>query len=211
MSNILDAAIALADKGVTVIPLKGKIPQIDGWQKLRNVTTVQVSAWDKAGLLQNIGIVCGEASKNLVVIDFDGLAGYDQFVTKFPALADTFTVLTGSTKGKHVYFKVDLLPPSEKAMDTPFGNVEIKSNGTQVVAPPSIHPDTNLPYSVAKNAPILQVSDLSDLLAWIRELKPGGWTPPKVTSEDRGDINPAVKTALQRYFEQQPGAKYHGE
>lgn len=211
--SILDAAIAIAEKGATPIPLKGKVPVLDGWQKLRNVTSDQIREWDTKGILQNVGIVCGEASKNLVVIDFDGLDAYKAFAEKFPELADTFTVLTGSGKGKHCYFKVDLLPPSEKAMDTPLGNIEIKANGTQVVAPPSVHPDTNLPYSVARQVAIKHVTDLSDLLAWIREMKPGGWQPyPAVLLVGKQDaINHLVIGALQRYFDAQSGMKYHGD
>jgi hypothetical protein len=208
---ILNAALSLAERGATPIPLRGKVPVLDGWQKLRNVTPDMIRKWNTDGLLQNVGIVCGEASKNLVVIDFDGLDAYKAFTEKFPDLAETFTVLTGSGKGKHAYFKVDLLPPSEKAMNTEYGNIEIKANGTQVVTPPSVHPETNLPYSIAKQLPIKQVSDLSGLLAWIRELKPVGWTPPTTQYAPSDEINTQVKQALTRYFEQQPGAKYHGE
>lgn len=209
MTLLLDAAIAIAKRGATPIPLRGKVPVLEGWQNLRDVDEPTIRQWHESGILQNVGIVCGEASKNLVVIDFDGLDGYKAFTEKFPDLADTFTVLTGSGKGKHTYFKVDLLPPSEKAMGTPIGNIEIKSNGTQVVAPPSVHPDTNLPYSVSKQSPIKHVTDLAELLAWIRELKPGGWTPPRVDTSSADNFNPQVIQALQRYFEGLPGAKYH--
>jgi hypothetical protein len=99
----------------------------------------------RQGILQNIGIVCGVASGNLVVLDLDGAAGYPAFAASFPHLAETYTVATGGGVGRHVYFRVEQMPPSVKAMNTPIGNLELCGEGRQVVAPPSLHPITGQP------------------------------------------------------------------
>lgn len=206
------AARQLITKHYTPIPLDGKVPVVKGWQNLRNVTEAQIDEWERAGLWKNIGLVCGEASDNIVVIDFDGLAGYEVFCREFPDLADTFTVATGSGKGRHVYFKVDLLPDSLGFMDVLDGcNIEIKSNGKQVVIPPSIHPDTKQPYTKAIATPIKCVTDIQDIIAWGYSLKPEDWRPPVVARFGQQDpINPRVVDALRAHFESQPH-KAHGD
>ena len=106
----------LIKSGYTPIPLRGKVPNVQAWQELRNVTLDKIENWEISNLFQNIGMVCGEASNNTVVIDFDGLVAYEAFVAAFPALAETLTVATGSGNGMHVYYKVDLLPDSRAVM-----------------------------------------------------------------------------------------------
>lgn len=213
-SAYVTRALELAKAGLTPIPLNGKRPVLDGWQKLRGVTAEQIAEWDSKGLWQNIGLVCGEASKNLVVIDFDGLVGYDLFKAQFPALVDTCTIATGSGKGMHVYFRVELLPDSGKVMDiaTDGGeliNVEWKSNGTQVVIPPSVHPDTQQLYVRHINAPIKAIPDLSAIIAWARSLKPGAWTPPKAYTAEK-NLNPKLLAALESHYLSQPHT-IHGD
>src|SRR5690348_4241209 len=110
-------ALELAAKGFTVIPLTGKKPVLNDWQKLRKITPEQIMSWDRDGLWKNIGMVCGAASNNIVVIDFDGMTGYDLFKAAFPNLVQTMTVATGSGNGMHAYFRVELLPDSQKVMD----------------------------------------------------------------------------------------------
>ena len=107
-----------------------------------------------------------------MVLDLDGAAGYPAFAATFPHLAETYTVATGGGVGKHVYFRVEELPASVKAMGTPIGNLELCGQGRQVVAPPSIHPDTGQPYRVEKACDILHVPDLEALVAWIEAFKP---------------------------------------
>lgn len=199
----------------TPIPLNGKVPVVKDWQKLRAVTPEQIAAWEKAGLFQNIGMVTGEASDNTVVIDFDGLCGYEQFCETFPELAKTHTVKTGSGNGMHVYFKVDLLPESTGWLNIPNGsgtyNIEIKADGKQVVIPPSIHPDTKAPYEVVIPLNRKHVTDLTDVLAWARSLAGEEWQPPRYTSRVMGGdpLNPRLLSAVRSHFESQPH-KTHG-
>ncbi len=214
MSSILEAALKYREIGFTPIPLNGKAPKYDGWQKERAVTEEQVRQWFAGNA--NVGIVCGEASKNLVVIDFDHLPFYAQFCERFPELAETYTVLTGSGQGMHVYLFADNLPPTTEAKgidgDTK-KNIELKTNGRQVVAPPSIHPETRAAYEVHKRVPIKRVPDLADVLEWVHSfIENESWTPPpnfRVTSDDK-EINPALLDTLRASFESGKH-KIHGD
>lgn len=204
MSSILDAALKYREMGYTPIPLNGKAPKFDGWQKERNVTEEQVHKWFVNGA--NVGIVCGEASKNLVVIDFDHLPYYVQFCERFPDLAETYTVLTGSGVGMHVYLFADTLPQTTEAKGIDGDskkNIELKTNGRQVVAPPSIHPETGKAYEVHKRVPIKRVSELSEVVDWVRSYQSNeSWQPPPhVTFNNDKELNPAVLDALRSIFE----------
>lgn len=168
-ADILNKALKMAGNGLVPIPLRGKVPQVKGWQQLRDVTEPLVRAWYADGLLQNVGLLCGEASGNVVVLDFDGKDGYHAFCEKFPALADTYTVETGSGDGMHVYVKVTTLPASTGTIEVPGGGkLEVKANGRQVVVPPSIHPDTGAAYEVYKTVPLKTLDNLDDVLTWVQ-------------------------------------------
>ena len=203
-SNIIEAARGYAALGMSVIPLKGKRPALSSWTQYQRsrATVAQVEAWQRQGILQNIGLVCGTVSGNLVVLDLDGAAGYPAFAASFPNLAETYTVATGGGVGRHVYFHVDTMPPSVKAMNTPIGNLELCGEGRQVVAPPSVHPITGQPYRVEQACDILQVPHLGELVRWIEAFKPRevqtAWKPPSRVNFPTGEaaINPRVLDAI---------------
>jgi hypothetical protein len=203
-SKIVEAAKSYAALGMSVIPLKGKRPALTSWTQYQQnrATPSEIETWHRQGILQNIGIVCGTVSGNLVVLDLDGAAGYPAFAASFPHLAETYAVATGGGVGKHVYFRVEQMLPSVKAMNTPIGNLELCGEGRQVVAPPSVHPTTGKPYRVEKACDILQVSDLAELVRWIEAFKPREaqttWKPPSRTSFPTGDatLNPRLLDAI---------------
>lgn len=206
--TILDAAIAYMQMGFSVLPLKGKRPALENWKQYqeRAATLPTIQSWHKAGLLQNVGLVCGAVSGNRVALDLDGVAGYAAFVATFPALAETYTIATGGGVGKHLYWQVEQLPPAVKAMDTPLGNLEMCAAGRQIVAAPSIHPTTHNPYVVEKNLPILPVADLGVVVEWIESFKktmptlPTNWHPPRNMPMSSSDLNPRVIEALTHHF-----------
>lgn len=208
MNTYLQAALQIQKSGLIPIPLRGKIPQIKEWDELRSVTPEQLMAWEM--LFENVGVVCGEGSENLVVVDFDKLIGYDLFCERFPSLTDTFTVATGSGVGRHVYFKADKLPESTGVMniyDAPkeakaeWVNIEFKANGRQVVVPPSLHPETRQPYSVLKRVSIRHLPHMEEIVRWAFGLKTiETWTPPVIRVSSQDPLNPAVLDALERHF-----------
>jgi len=201
--DIYQAALAYYKAGLSIIPLKGKRPSLKSWSRYQTTppTPDEIRAWQKKGLFHNVGIVCGAVSGNLVVLDFDGLGAYGAFAMLFPTLAETYTVATGSGKGKHLYLTVEKPPATVKAMETVFGNVELRSDGSQVVTPPSIHPVTGKPYTVEKSLDILHVADLDAVVKWIESLqaprreKAPAWRPPRDLPAN-GNINPDIIEAI---------------
>lgn len=212
------AAKQYAQLGLSIIPLQGKRPALNSWKEFqqRPATQREIDQWRQQGLFNNVGIVCGEVSDNLVVFDLDGAAGYPAFEATFPKLADTYTIATGGGVGKHVYFKVGTMPPSVKAMNTPLGNLELCGNGRQVVAPPSIHPVTGKAYQVEIETNILKVDALIDLVKWIESFKPqeqlSAWQPPQSVNMTSGNaiINPRVIDAITHELSQR-NFKQHGD
>jgi hypothetical protein len=211
--TILSAALAYAALGLSIIPLDGKRPALKSWTQYQRERADEktIRSWS----FGNIGIVCGRVSGNLVVLDLDGAAGYAAFAATFPALAATYTVASGGSIGRHVYFYADTLPPSVKAMGTPIGHLELCGDGRQVVAPPSIHPVTGNLYRVEHPLDILRVPNLDDLAAWIEAFKPRqtveAWKPPKVSPPlGQAVVNRRVIDAIGRVLHGQ-GFKPHGE
>jgi len=216
--NSLAAALQYAEIGFSVLPLKGKIPSLNAWSQyqVEPATFDEIHSWHRAGLLANVGLVCGAVSNNLVVLDLDGPAGYPAFAAMFPHLAETFTVATGGGVGQHVYLFADELPDTVRAMKTPIGHLELRANGCQIVAPPSIHPDTSQPYTILNELDVLRVPDLTNLVAWIEAFKPqqpvqqSEWRPPSNMPTADNNLNPRVVQALAQHFHAQ-GFKQYGE
>lgn len=217
-SRIIEAAKGYAALGMSVIPLKGKRPALNSWTQYQKnrATSSEIETWHRQNILQNIGIVCGAVSGNLVVLDLDGAAGYPAFAASFPHLTETYTVATGGGVGKHVYFRVERMPLSVKAMGTPIGNLELCGDGRQVVTPPSVHPSTGRPYRVEQASDILQVPDLDELVGWIEAFKPreaqATWKPPSRVNFPTGEatINPRVLDAIAHDLLRR-GFKQHGD
>jgi predicted transcriptional regulator len=216
--NNLTAALLYTEIGLSVLPLRGKIPSLKAWSQyqIEPATFDEIHSWHRAGLLENVGIVCGAVSNNLVVLDVDGPAGYPAFAAMFPHLAETFTVATGGGVGQHVYLFADELPDTVRAMNTPLGHLELRANGCQIVAPPSVHPDTGQPYKIEKALDILRVPDLADLVTWIEAFKPQQptqpteWRPPAHLPVGDNNLNPRVVQALAQHFHSLGFKQYGG-
>lgn len=187
MSNLLTAALAWEEHGFSVIPLRGKRPALRNWEshQRQRATAETIEHWSRAGLLCNIGIVCGEISDNLVVMDLDGLEAVRAFHTTFPHL-ESYHVKTGSGKGEHIYFETDLLPHTVRAVGLNIGNIEVRADGHYVVAPPSTHPDTHKQY-IGVGRQIARVTDLNDVLRWVESLRPR----PTLTATSNEVKNPS--------------------
>lgn len=170
--SIKDAAITYFYQGLSVIPLSGKKATID-WAKHQHEIAIpeMIHYWARAGRLNNVGIVCGEVSRNLVVMDLDGEAAIKAYESTFPHLLTTFTVLTGSGKGKHLYYHVADLPQTTRLLYPNHQAIELRANGGYVVAAPSIHPDTHLPYRVPFPCPIMELADMNTVKSWLYQ----GW------------------------------------
>jgi hypothetical protein len=126
--------------GFSVIPLKfrGKTPLVP-WKRYqeRTPTDTELRRWFHRQD-RNIGIVTGEVSKGLCVVDFDNIDLFEAWNTD--RRWDRFSVVS-TGRGFHVYVKclAHTHPDTGKAYFRGEHLGDIRYNGGYVVAPPSIH------------------------------------------------------------------------
>jgi hypothetical protein len=144
MNETLEYALFYVSYGLSVIPLKpGEKTPLIKWEKYQEEppSTAEVQKWFD-GSNNNIAIICGKVSGNLVVIDFDDAGVYEKFLHEVESDAElkdiigsTWLVKTG--KGFHIYLRVDTDKPVKTGK---LPKIDIKGEGGYVVAPPSLHP-----------------------------------------------------------------------
>ncbi len=136
------AALQLHQYGYIPQPLNGKAPITKAWQSRwldnpmteKDITNKVVNFSNK-----NIGILTGKGS-NCIVVDIDSMKTYTELIENHGLFPETPTVKTN--RGLHLHFEYDETIPS----CTPIEKVDILSDKKQVVAPPSIHPESGVPY-----------------------------------------------------------------
>jgi hypothetical protein len=164
MANVfLDAALEYAARGWHVVPLKprGKKPIFHAWQivaERHGADPEKLKLWWDTEPNANVGILTGLAS-GVIVVDVDPRnGGDDALLDHFPNLkawGKGLRVRTGSG-GLHFYIKHPWLaerrPIQSRTGKRGVGNgLELKADGGhQVVAPPSIHPETGKAYEWAE-------------------------------------------------------------
>ena len=123
-------------RGWTFTPLKGKVPQLSGWQTRKRASLPNVLDWILRGA--NVGIRTGAPSGGIVVIDVDEGGSIEDM--KLPR---TVTARTGGG-GRHYYFRCNrrLKNSTGKLGD----RIDVKADGGQAVFPGSIHPETGERY-----------------------------------------------------------------
>jgi hypothetical protein len=120
-----------------------------------------------------VGLICGSYSKNLIVFDFDGSKHCilrERFLDWYPILRDTLWVQTGSGS-IHMYCFAEGLPEDVTRLVMSFSRefpleqgekkenaIELRGTGVIVVAPPSLHPNGN-PYRFANDRPIISIPE----------------------------------------------------
>jgi predicted transcriptional regulator len=138
------------NNGIYIVPLEGKSPKIAGenWNIIGKTEEKQ-KEWEGWLLTYpnvNIGFMCGKCrnGKYLLVADVDSEILFKKVFSRFMGM--TTIVRTGSGK-YHFYFFVDN-PMYAKGFRIHEGDVQIdfQGEGTQVVAPSSIHPQTYRKY-----------------------------------------------------------------
>lgn len=146
--TIHEQALLYAARGWPVHPLSGKKPILTGWPSLATTDPNIIHSWWIRYPRANVGIATGRRA-NLMVLDVDPRHGGDESLQdlewKYGLLPKTVEVKTGSG-GRHLYFQypgTDILN-SEGVLAL---GLDIKTEGGQVVAPPSVHPDTKQAYS----------------------------------------------------------------
>lgn len=173
IETLLSAAKNYWQQGFSLIPCHvDKRPRI-AWQQYSQArpTEEQIHNWFSDKQSQSIGLLLGEVSENIVAIDLDGIAAIQHFYQQFPTLCEsTYSVLSGSREGMHLYFQVQDLPPNLNVRVETIGGFELRGQGQYVIAPPSPHP-SGYCYSVYRNHPILNIENLNNVRDWMQSLR----------------------------------------
>lgn len=172
-------ALAYASKGYAVFPLtpRDKYP-LEGSRGFYDATTDErmIRKWWDAHPDANIGIATGGADRlQLVVIDVDtneakhkvGDETLQQWEAIHGELPETRKVISGSGGVHYYYFSGD----HYRSVNNVMANIDVKSEGGYIVAPPSIHP-CGKPYrwadkSILDKAPAFlngSAKELADLV-----------------------------------------------
>jgi hypothetical protein len=169
MNKNLETALAWHSLGIGCIPClyRSKRPALESWREFQ--TTLprksQLEAWF-SNPLYNLAIVCGH--KNLVVIDFDCEIAFHKWWNSLngeTAYIVEWTYKVKTPRGWHFYLYVNEMPESVK-----LDKVDIKAQGTYVLAPPSIHPcgeayiDATPQYKYSSKRQVNKVNSITDIL-----------------------------------------------
>lgn len=197
--SLYKQTLEYVEQGYSVIPVQGKKPALP-WARyqVERAQFSDVHRWQRQGLLTGVGVVCGEVSQNLAVVDLDGLEAVREFHRVFPHLLNTYVVLSGSSLGQHLYYYTPGRVPTTRTK-----GFELRTDGCYVVAPPSPH-ESGRVYQVLNRAPVM-LTDLEPVRKWImdkirannpapvrRENTPGQNTP----GQNPLWVNAALKRAL---------------
>jgi hypothetical protein len=145
-----EAALRYARLGLAVIPLEAgrKKPIFDKWTSIARADVPLIRKWWTQTPNANVGILTGAISRCFVV-DVDakngGLETYETLIHKHGRFPDTWQDMTGGIGGGfHLYFRY----PAFEVRNAVgiFQGIDVRGDGGQVVAPPSVHPDTGRRY-----------------------------------------------------------------
>lgn len=149
-----------------------KIPMLQDWTNLSFPTENDVRDWLEREDI-NIGVLTGRKS-GLIVVDVDvknnGITTLQELEAKYGKMPLTLTVTTG-TGGKHYYFKYPDMPEGQTIQNKVgiFKGIDIRADGGQVVAPPSIN-EQGKPY-VWDNKEMFKSSEpLATIPQWLLDV-----------------------------------------
>ena len=154
--TILDHALLYARRGIRIIPIAPgeKYPAgIEAWQTIATSNETTITEWFTTTYKNwGVGICTGRAgTRQIFVLDIDehnpqqsGSDTLNDLETEHGKLPDTVTVLT-PTGGKHLYFTTPI-PIRNDAGKRLGPGLDIRGDGGQVLAPPTIHPNGK-PYT----------------------------------------------------------------
>ena len=113
MNTLLQTAQAYLAAGISVIPIRGdgsKAPAF-AWKQYQNqrATPDELRGWFGWGVRQGIGVVCGQVSGNLEVIDFDDGSLKDFWLAELderaPGVAERLVIVETPSQGWHAYYR----------------------------------------------------------------------------------------------------------
>jgi hypothetical protein len=162
------------EQGFSVIPLKekDKKPNIPSWLEYskEKPQPSEIQKWLDAGLFQNVGIVCGAVSNNLVVIDIDDKNIITELNISIEKITQEGYWIVETGKGFHIYAK-HKEDPGNLTKDDKL-HIEYRANGGYVVAPPSIHPSGKQYVFLNKSLDPLKEKDARSIFDnWVKALQ----------------------------------------
>jgi len=152
--------------GFSIIPVvhQTKTPAVKWSQfQVRKATSEELSSWFGGPEPRNIGVVTGLVSCNLSAIDFDSTEMYRRFFDAPRLESETIAVRT--SRGVHVYTRS---ATTVRSFRIPELEIDVKSEGSFVLAPPSVHPSGHV-YSFL-NPSVKHVIEVENLVEsiWLR-------------------------------------------
>lgn len=196
MTASLDAALTYASRGWRVCPIRPgtKHPAIERWQDVATCDAELIRQWFTAWPNHGVGLATGERS-GIFVLDVDtaeGKVGHESLMAleaHYGALPATVEALT-PTGGRHLYYR----HPAGLELNNSAGrlgpDLDIRANGGQVLAAPSIHPVTGTAYAWDLEHHPADV-EVADAPAWLIDLLK---SQPKV-EVDRSGPRPTYEQA----------------
>jgi hypothetical protein len=134
-----DAAIKWAAKGFSIIPLNNdKTPNIKSWVEFQKN---KITDFDLYDFTKGLGLVCGEVSGNILVIDVDSkydLTGtlYSELIELIDSskegLLDKIQIHSTKSDGFHLLFKCESKPIGNKKLASRLATEEEKIAGDKV-------------------------------------------------------------------------------
>lgn len=179
-----EAAPLFYEAGFNIMPLHGKRP-VGEWGELqrRRATLQNVTRFLNNHPNANLGIVCGELSGVTVVdVDISGDFDMEAFGKFLKAYPTPLMVQTGSG-GWHLYYAYANVKNAVKTQVMGLA-LDVRSQGGYVVCPPSIHPDTQMPYRFINLNDPSEELDLETILSLRDNLPP---LPPPLVEALRTD------------------------
>lgn len=174
MNETLQQALEYAERGWRVIPIKPneKRPPIQSWQTVATTDPETIRKWWTTEYRNHgIGIVTGEES-GVFVLDIDvtdnkdGYHELERIETLFGELPNGPRALTGSG-GMHLFFRnpagLTIKNDAGKKLGT---GIDVRGEGGQVVAAPTVHPNGNT-YQWIDDSEQLEPPDAPN---WLLEL-----------------------------------------
>ena len=160
------------EAGLSTIPVKprDKKPLVP-WQKYQKEppSPQEINNWFN-GKENNIGIVCGEVSGNLLVIDFDDPTIWEKLKenTVFKSAPRILTSRKPNERGVHVWLRTTYKPKTERIFTKHDKHIiDIQGEGTYVLAPPSTHPD-GIKYEFSGDLGKIPLVDF-DVNQWLKD------------------------------------------
>jgi hypothetical protein len=156
---IADHAAALAERGLWLFPVAGKLPLTEnGFKDALNDPVAVRALFVLHGNATGIGIDCGRSG--LLVVDLDGPRGrgtWTRLLLEHGSVR-TLEAATGRRDGgRHLYFATRDKRAKSTAKKLGEG-IDTRGRGGYVVCPPSLHP-SGTRYRWAERRPIVEAPD----------------------------------------------------